>query len=112
MRRLDRLREKARDVGKVLQHWWFWHIEDVVLLGIGLVLLLAIMAAIFCSADWSRRYQKIHDKRTVVRSFSDGRFEYVEIDGHEYLLWNDASRGGITHSPKCKCIQKDAPHEQ
>ena len=31
-------------------------------------------------------------------------FNYVIIDEHQYLIYFDGYRGGITHSPKCNCI--------
>ena len=31
-------------------------------------------------------------------------FRYVIIDEHQYLIYSDGYRGGITHSPKCNCI--------
>ena len=79
------------------------------------VTILAVIAyAIVDSVRTSVRLQKVHDERAVANTPVDGRFEYVEVDGHEYVLWSRGSDSGsgITHSPKCKCIQKDAPHEQ
>ena len=37
--------------------------------------------------------------------------QYIEFDGHEYVMLKgggDAS-SGITHSPKCQCLQKEEP---
>lgn len=34
-------------------------------------------------------------------------FEYILVDGHQYLLYHDCDRGGITHSPKCDCFVKE-----
>lgn len=112
MRRLDRLREKARDTGKVLRRWWFWYFEDALILVINVAFLAMIVCAIAYSVRTPNQHQKARDERTVANTPVDGRFEYVEVDGHEYVLWNRSSDSGITHSPKCKCIQKDAPHEQ
>lgn len=33
----------------------------------------------------------------------DGIFEYIEIDGHTYLIYNDYYRGGLAHSGTCPC---------
>lgn len=108
MRRLDRLKEMARGVGKALRHWWFWHFEDMIFLVAAVICLAAIAYALVDSV----RQQKVRDERTVANTPFEGRFEYVEVDGHEYVLWSRSDDSGITHSPKCKCIRKDAPHEQ
>lgn len=112
MRRLDRLKETARNVGKVLRHWWHWPWYDVVGSLVSIAMIVAVVAAIVYSIKSSGQIQDVRKKRTVVNNAADGRFEYVEVDGHEYVLWSRSSDSGITHSPKCKCIQKDAPHEQ
>lgn len=112
MRRLDRLREMACDVRKVLRHWWLWYFEDAIYLVIGVVFLAAIAYAIAYSVRISNQQRKVRDERTVANTLFEGRFEHVEVDGHEYVLWSRGSDSGITHSPKCKCIRKDAPHEQ
>lgn len=31
-------------------------------------------------------------------------FNYVVVDGHEYLVMTGSHRSGLTHSPKCPCI--------
>lgn len=112
MRRLGRLREMARDVRKVLRHWLFWHFEDVLVVGFGIAFLVAVVCASKYSARIMEQQRKVRDERTVANALIDGRFEYVEVDGHEYVLWSRGNKGGITHSPKCKCIRKDTPHEQ
>lgn len=112
MRRLDKLKEMARDVGKILRRWWFWHFEDAIALVIGVVFLVVVGCAITYSVRIAKQRQEVCDKRTVANTLFEGRFEYVEVDGHEYVLWSRSSDSGITHSPKCKCIRKDAPHEQ
>lgn len=35
-----------------------------------------------------------------------GQIDYIMFDGHEYVLWCHGNRGGITHSPKCKCLKR------
>ena len=42
----------------------------------------------------------------------DGIFEYVEIDGHTYLMYGDYSRGGITHSGTCPCNNSNKIEEK
>ena len=32
------------------------------------------------------------------------KFNYIEVDGHQYLILDSTYRGGITHSPKCHCL--------
>lgn len=95
-----------------IKAWWFWHFEDGLIWVLVVASLAAVVCAIACPTRETRQYEKIREKQTVAYSFSDGKFKYVEIDGHEYLIWYNGYRGGMTHSPKCKCIQKDAPHEQ
>ena len=41
-----------------------------------------------------------------------GVFEYVEIDGHTYLIYNDYYRGGITHSGICPCNNSNKIEEK
>ena len=33
-------------------------------------------------------------------------FRYTMVDGHEYLLMTGAHISGLTHSPKCPCLNK------
>lgn len=35
-----------------------------------------------------------------------GQIDYIMFDGHEYVFWRQDQRGGITHSPKCKCLKR------
>lgn len=37
-------------------------------------------------------------------------FEYIMVDGHEYLVASGFRRYGLTHSPKCLC-HKELKHE-
>lgn len=50
------------------------------------------------------------EKDTEIKATWSGRaMQYVEFDGHEYVLLKggrDVS-SGITHSPKCKCLRKE-----
>ena len=33
-------------------------------------------------------------------------FHYIMVDGHEYILMTGPHRSGLTHSPKCPCLNK------
>jgi hypothetical protein len=33
-------------------------------------------------------------------------FSYRTFDGHEYVTWHSGYRGGIAHSPKCRCRER------
>ena len=43
-------------------------------------------------------------KVVIVKGAEPLMFRYVLVDGHEYLVMTGASRAGVTHSPKCKCL--------
>lgn len=34
------------------------------------------------------------------------RFSYINVDGHEYLVYVAPRQLGLTHSPNCKCIEE------
>lgn len=38
---------------------------------------------------------------------SEPTFNYVQVDGHQYLMYFNANNGGITHSPKCDYLKKE-----
>lgn len=88
--------------------WWECYYDSVAIFAGSIGALMLIGACVSRGGSTGRI-----DRRLVARDSDGGRFYYIEVDDHEYLLWEDnVHRGGITHSPKCKCIQKDAPHEQ
>ena len=35
-------------------------------------------------------------------------FQYIMVDGHEYLVMTGIHRSGFTHSPKCPCHKNKA----
>ena len=35
-------------------------------------------------------------------------FQYIMVDGHEYLVMTGCNRTGLTHSPKCPCLENKA----
>lgn len=42
----------------------------------------------------------------------DDSFYYVMFDGHEYVYFAAGNRAGLTHSPRCDCLnqtQKEHP---
>lgn len=77
-----------------------------------LVLSVGTMCAFIYMANKFSRQP--HDERPapVAAGPAPGLFKYAEVDGHEYLVWQYGKRGGITHSPNCKCARKDTPREQ
>ena len=34
-------------------------------------------------------------------------FHYIMVDGHEYIVMTGPNRSGLTHSPKCPCLNKN-----
>lgn len=34
------------------------------------------------------------------------RFHYIMVDGHEYIVMTGCYRSGLTHSPKCPCLNR------
>ena len=34
-------------------------------------------------------------------------FTYAVVDGHEYLVMGGTHKSGLTHSPKCPCLNKN-----
>ena len=35
-------------------------------------------------------------------------FHYIMIDGHECIVMTGPKMGGLTHSPKCQCLNRNA----
>ena len=33
-------------------------------------------------------------------------FHYIMVDGHEYIVMTGCHRSGLTHSPKCPCLNR------
>ena len=40
------------------------------------------------------------------KTYLTDRMEYVDFDGHEYVRWVHHEKGGLAHSPRCKCQKK------
>lgn len=36
----------------------------------------------------------------------ESRFRYIMVDGHEYIVMTGCYRSGLTHSPKCPCLNR------
>lgn len=78
-------------------------------------MMIAVIGVALCLSGCKYSPKDEHGKY-VAESTEDGfvleirgihqRFQYVMIDGHEYLVMNlDAKySSGITHSPRCQCL--------
>ena len=82
---------------------------------IGIVLVLAIGLLVGCSKSPQNENgtfvgRKTDENTWSVSLFSGGGswdFNYIEVDGHEYLVMHGVHRSGLTHSPKCPCYVKE-----
>jgi len=46
------------------------------------------------------------------QSEMSGKFHYIVVDGHEYLVYSAWRMFGLTHSPRCRCFgQSEMRHE-
>lgn len=48
-----------------------------------------------------------HEWTVTLGGGSTRTFQYVEVDGHEYLIMRGCHISGLTHSPKCPCYAKE-----
>ena len=77
------------------------------LLAIGLCFLLGCSES---PVDENGRYiaEKFGDSFAVkMRGGVERFFNYVVVDGHEYLVMGGTHKSGLTHSPKCPCLNKN-----
>jgi hypothetical protein len=82
---------------------------------IGIGLALAIGLLVGCSKSPQNENGtfvgcKTDENTWSVSLFSGGGswdFNYIEVDGHEYLVMHGVHRSGLTHSPKCPCYAKE-----
>ena len=44
---------------------------------------------------------------SIVPGGSSWDFNYIEVDGHEYLMMHGVHISGLTHSPKCPCYNRN-----
>ena len=69
-----------------------------------LTYLLVPLALLCCGCEKNSGVREdgteIYKTDKVYRSHT---FNYIEVDGHEYLVWGSCHQGGITHSPRCWC---------
>ena len=74
-------------------------------------LIWAVLTALVCVLfSGCRPDEQVTNERGIkVIPNNDTDWEYVEWDGHEYVLWrpDPSHRGGIAHSPKCPCRSKN-----
>ena len=77
----------------------------------GTVLVVSFLGAMVLDKCINRSSQEsppIKEKKIGTNKIFAFGYEYVMIDGHQYLMYLDGYRGGITHSPKCDCLKKQA----
>ena len=67
-----------------------------------ITIMLSCLLSIGCLISGCSDYVIDKDGKKVFNKDSSN-WGYVVYDGHEYVMWNGASAGGITHSPKCPC---------
>ena len=79
-------------------------------------MVLAILAGCCCGHDkpevddLGRKVYPIGERRYDSDTNAGLAFEYIMVDGHEYLAAKGFRRYGLTHSPKCPCY-KERKHE-
>lgn len=73
------------------------------LLHTALCVLITALVCLFIRA-WAGE-REFHDVKVTneKRIYNRGRIYTVEFEGHEYVIFEDAHKGGITHSPNCWC---------
>ena len=82
-----------------------YSIKDVL---ISLFVGIACATLIGCAENCNER--EIKDPRDL---WCQEEMEYINFDGHEYVLYRDGTRhsqwatAGIAHSPKCPCVKKE-----
>lgn len=70
---------------------------------------LIVLISLLCFAGCNQQPAKDDKGRDVYKVnvyYNAGILEYMIFDEHEYVLWRNGNRGGICHSPKCKCLEK------
>lgn len=48
-------------------------------------------------------YEQVNSKKKYYNTTTGVRIYSIEIEGHEYILFNGYRKGGITHSESCPC---------
>ena len=90
-----------------------------VLLTIIIVCMVGLFASFLgCSSFQKEESDSVPNAPKVVKvnnsGFTnvEGYLEYVEIDGHIYLMYVTGYRGGITHSGTCPCNNSNTVGEK
>lgn len=77
------------------------------LLAIGLLCLLLGCSESPVDENGRHIAEKSGDSFVVnLRGGAERFFTYVVVDGHEYLVMGGTHKSGLTHSPKCPCLNK------
>lgn len=81
---------------------------------IGIALIIIGLCGIFGTSGCDQSNSQDEAKPTEPRELrGNEHMEYVKFDGHEYVMYNylargsTAATGGITHSPKCRCLVQE-----
>lgn len=53
----------------------------------------------------NRANSRNHITKSVDVGDGCGRVFAVELDGHEYIVYDGFHEGGIIHSPNCNCLK-------
>ena len=81
--------------------------KDKIAKWIAIVFFVSISLSLFLGIGvMAHRDQK--NREEAKKKWPASHMEYAEFDGHEYVMlegWGTFP-SGITHSPKCKCLQK------
>lgn len=83
------------------------------LLAIGLLCLLLGCSESPVDENGRHVAEKSGDSFVVIIGKGNGErfFTYVMVDGHEYLIMHGTHRSGLTHSPKCPCLNKNQTND-
>ena len=53
-------------------------------------------------------YEQVQTKVKYYNPTIGVRIYSIEIEGHDFILFNGYRKGGITHSESCQCKKEDA----
>lgn len=62
---------------------------------------LVIASALFL--EGCEKYEQVQSNRKYYYTTTGVRIYSIEIEGHEYIVFDDYCKGGITHSESCPC---------
>lgn len=77
-------------------------VKWLALIGIAAFLLLSLLCGIVSCAKAIEKDSEYARQNP----WPQRDMRYIEFDGHEYVF---IPHDGITHSPKCQCLQKEEP---